>query len=64
MPAKDEILGLLQDYGCLEWAEGGDREEMAPYLDQLLTKIDAVLKQEWEKGYAEGLKICVKGKKP
>jgi len=42
-PALERILDILGSYGCLEWAEGAEREQMAPYFEKMKTEIEGVL---------------------
>lgn len=39
----EAILEVLRSYGCLEWADGPEAEEMAPYFEAFKNKIREVI---------------------
>jgi hypothetical protein len=42
MTKREQVENILNSYGCLEWARGPEREQMAPYLDKMMTEIEKV----------------------
>lgn len=62
MPStREQLESILTDYGCLEWAHGGEREEMAPYLTKMLDEIEKVYAQERAEAIAGAAEHVLEG---
>ena len=60
MTVRDDIEDVLRDYGCLEWADGAEREEMAPYFVKMMNEIMAAIRKPIETMHAPGIQDSIR----